>query len=157
MIDFSEILPHLFIGACPYNPEDIRELKDRMGATAVLNLQTDEDLEERNIHWRAMERSYRNSGIESHRVPLRDFDYSHQQEHLPEAVRVLDRLLSAHHTVYLHCNVGVGRSPLVAMAYLYWCRKMGLEEAIRYVRERRPCSPYEELLKTGPGPCREES
>ncbi len=151
MIDYSEILPNLFVGTCPYGREDIRELKERLGVTAVLNLQSDEDLRERNIHWPAMERFYRKSGIESQRVPLRDFDYDHQQEHLPEAVRALEQLLSANYKVYLHCNAGVGRSPLVAMAYLHWCRKMTAEEAIRYVRERRPCSPYEDLLKTGPG------
>jgi atypical dual specificity phosphatase len=156
MIDYNEILLHLYVGTCPYSRVDIGELKDRLGVTAVLNLQTDEDLRERGIHWRAMTKAYRKSGIEPHRVPLRDFDYNHQKEHLPDAVRALDRLLSANHTVYLHCNAGVGRSPLVAMAYLHGCRKMGLEEAIRHVRERRPCSPYEELLEGGPRSCGQE-
>jgi len=157
MIDCNEILPHLYVGTCPFGREDIHELKDRLGVTAVLNLQTDEDLQERGIRWPAMEKFYRKSGIEPHRVPLRDFDSSDQEEHLPEAAAALDRLLSGNHKVYLHCNAGIGRSPLVAMAYLYWYRKMGLEEAIRHVRDRRDCSPYEELLKTGPGAFREEN
>lgn len=152
MIDYNQILPNLYIGSCPFGSEDVQELKDSLGATAVLNLQTDEDLRERGIHWQAMENAYRNAGIAPHRIPLRDFDYSHQQEHLPEAVRVLDRLLSEGHKVYLHCNAGLGRSPLVAMAYLHWRRKMGVEQAIRHVHERRLCYPYEELVKTKPAP-----
>jgi len=156
MIDCNEILPYLYVGTCPYGWGDICVLKDRLGVTAVLNLQTDEDLRERDIRWPAMEKFYRKSGIEPHRVPLRDFDSSDQEAHLPEAAAALDRLLSGNHTVYLHCNAGVGRSPLVAMAYLYWYRKMRLEEAIRYVKERRDCSPYEGLLKTGPGSLRKE-
>ncbi len=91
MIDYNEILPQLYVGTCPYGREDIRELKDRLGVTAVLNLQTDEDLRERGIRWSAMEKSYRKSGIEPHRVPLRDFDFSDQEAHLPEAAAALDR------------------------------------------------------------------
>jgi len=33
------------------------------------------------------------------------------------------------------------------MAYLYWCCNLGLEEATNHVKERRRCSPYEELLE----------
>jgi protein-tyrosine phosphatase len=119
-------------------------------------LQAEEDLRERDIPWRAMENAYRKAGIAAHRIPLRDFDYQHQQERLPEAVRALDRLLAAGHKVYLHCNAGLGRSPLVAMAYLHWVRKMGLEQAIRHVRERRLCYPYEDLVQAMPASFREE-
>ena len=147
MINYDQILPNLYVGTYPENPEDIQELKDRSGVTAVLNLQTDEDLRERSIDWPEMEASYRRLGIEVHRVPLRDFDHEHQRQHLPEAVEVLAGLLVSGHVTYLHCNAGTGRSPLVAMAYLYWCRKMGREKAIKHVQERRYCSPYEDLLE----------
>jgi predicted protein tyrosine phosphatase len=147
MIDYNQILPNLFIGTYPQNAEDIRELKDRCGVTAVLNLQTDEDLCERNIDWQVMEVNYKKLDIEVRRVPMRDFDYEHQRQHLPEAVRVLAGLLASGHITYLHCNAGVGRSPLVAMAYLYWCRDLGLKKAIQHVRQRRYCAPYEDLLE----------
>jgi predicted protein tyrosine phosphatase len=147
MINYDQILPNLYVGAYPESLEDIQELKDRYGVTAVLNLQTDEDLRERGIDWPAMEESYRRLGIEVHRVPMRDFDHEHQRQHLPEAVKVLENLLASRHVTYLHCNAGTGRSPLVAMAYLYWSRKMGREQAIKHVRQRRYCAPYEDLLK----------
>jgi protein-tyrosine phosphatase len=147
MIDYTQILPNLYIGTFPREAEEIQELKDRCGVTAVLNLQTDEDLDERAIDWRVMEKRYRRMGIEVRRVPLRDFDYEHQRQHLPEAVRVLAGLLTSGHVTYLHCNAGAGRSPLVAMAYLYWYRNLGLKKAIQHVGERRYCAPYEDLLE----------
>jgi hypothetical protein len=147
MIDYSQILPNLYVGTYPQKAEDIQELKDCCGVTAVLNLQTDEDLRERTIDWQAMEAIYRKLSVEVRRVPMRDFDYDHQRQHLPEAVRVLADLLTSRHVTYLHCNAGAGRSPLVAMAYLYWCRNLGLKKAVQHVRERRTCAPYEDLLE----------
>jgi hypothetical protein len=147
MIDYNQILPNLYVGTYPQNAEDIQELKDRWGVTAVLNLQTDEDLSERNMDWQAMEGMYKKLGMEICRVPMRDFDYEHQRQHLPEAVRVLAGLLASGHVTYLHCNAGVGRSPLVAMGYLYWCRNLGFKKAVQHVRQRRDCAPYEDLLE----------
>ena len=150
MIDIDQILPNLYIGTYLKTPEDIQELKDTCGITAVLNLQTDEDLQEKGIHWPSMEGMYKKLGIEVHRVPMRDYDYDHQRDHLPEAVKALSGLLASGHVTYLHCNAGVSRAPLVAMAYLYWCRKMALEDAINRVWGSRSCSPYLELLEEAP-------
>jgi hypothetical protein len=156
MIDYNQILTNLYVGTYPQKSEDIQELKDCCGVTAVLNLQTDEDLHERGIDWSAMGQTYRKLGIEVHRVPLRDFGIEHQRQHLPEAVKVLAGLLASGHVTYLHCNAGTGRSPLVAMAYLHWCRNLGLKRAVQHVRERRTCAPYEDLLEVSlrKSPCR---
>ena len=147
MIDFNEVLPELYVGSCPEGIPDIEELRQGSRITALLSLQSDEDLRERGLHWPILKEAYRGFEIEGHRVPMRDFDYDDQRRVLPDAVRTLAKLLAYGHTVYLHCNVGVGRSPLVAMAYLYWCRGLVLHEAIRYVEARRPCSPYDDLLE----------
>jgi len=121
------------------------EITDRLGIKATL--EADEDLRERGLDWCFFERAYKELGIDARRVSMRDFDYHNQRQVLPQAVRVLAQLLACGHITYLHCNAGMGRSPLVAMAYLYWCRGISLWEAIRYVEIRRPCSPYDELLE----------
>ncbi|NIS68717.1 MAG: hypothetical protein GTO12_07100 [Proteobacteria bacterium] len=149
MIFFNQILPELYVGTYPENSKDIRKLSTFCGVTAVLNLQTNEDLREKGLDWLSLEGTYGEFSVEIQRVPMRDFDYEDQRRVLPDAVRTLAKLLTSGHTVYLHCNAGVGRSPLVAMAYLYWYRGLGLSEAIRYVQLRRPCSPYEDLLEVG--------
>jgi predicted protein tyrosine phosphatase len=150
MVDYDQILPDLYIGTCPQSLKDIQELKKRLRVSAVLNLQTDHDIRERGIDWKMLGTQYMERGIDIHRVPMRDFDYDDQEEKLSEAVSVLSKLLTSGHVVYLHCNAGTSRSPLVAMAYLHWCRKMTSEEAVRYVKERRPSFPNEELLLTRP-------
>jgi protein-tyrosine phosphatase len=48
--------------------------------------------------------------------------------------------------VYLHCTVGTGRSPTVAIAHLYRCRAWKLDEASAYVTGRRQCSPNLEAI-----------
>jgi len=146
MIDYNQILPNLYVGTCPENLKDVQELKGRCGITAVLNLQSDQDLRDRRIDWRAMETTYSKLGVVVQRVPMQDFDYDDQGEQLPDAVRILAELLDSSHIVYLHCNAGLGRSPLVAMAYLHWCRNMSVQEVIRHVKTRRLCNPYEDLL-----------
>ena len=146
MIDYNQILPNLYVGTCPENLKDVQELKGRCGITAVLNLQSDQDLRDRRIVWRAMETTYSKLGVVVQRVPMQDFDYDDQGEQLPDAVRILAELLDSSHIVYLHCNAGLGRSPLVAMAYLHWYRNMSAQEAIRHVKTRRLCNPYDTLL-----------
>ena len=148
MVDCDQILPNLYVGTYPQGLEDIQGPKKRLRVSAVLNLQTDQDIRGRGVDWKTLETLYDEADIEVHRVPMRDFDYDDQEENLPEAVRVLSKLLASGHVVYLHCNAGTGRSPLVAMAYLHWCRNMTLEEAVSYVKERRPSFPNEELLLT---------
>jgi len=147
MIHYNQILPELYVGTYPQDPMDIQLLKNRSRVTAVLNLQSDEDFEEREIDWPALEAVYQNLSIEVRRVPMRDFDHDDQAEKLAEAVEMLAALLNAGHVVYLHCNAGMGRSPLTAMAYLYWHRNISREDAISYVKMRRPCFPYEDLLE----------
>ena len=146
MINYDQILPNLYVGSCPKSLDDILLLKERIWVTAVLNLQTDEDLRQWSIHWPAMKTFYHEAGIRVERAPMRDFDREDQRECLPRAVGILAELLTSGAVIYLHCTAGAGRSPLVAMAYLYWHGRMARDEAIRHVHERRACAPYEDLL-----------
>jgi len=146
MVSFDQILPELYVGALPEGFDDLEALKD-CGVTAILSLQSDVDLRVRELRWQSQKAAYRRFGLEAQRAPMRDFDPEDQRLTLPGAVRALSRLLAAGHTVYLHCSAGVGRSPLVAMAYLYWCRRLGHKEAMEHVRERRSCTPNVELLE----------
>ena len=52
----------LLVGSCPVSEDEIEQLK-AAGITAVLNLQTDEDLFQREIDWPAMEAVYRRQGV----------------------------------------------------------------------------------------------
>lgn len=140
-MDYTQILPQLFVGSNPQDTGDIDRLRKDSGITAVLNLQTDEDMRSLDVVWELLEAYYAKCGIELRRVPVSDFNPVDLQEKLPECVRALDRLLGAGHSVYLHCTAGANRSPTVAIAYLHWRQGWDLDRAIAHVKERRQCAP----------------
>ncbi|MEN6449704.1 MAG: dual specificity protein phosphatase family protein [Thermoguttaceae bacterium] len=140
-MNLSQVLPRLLVGSCPTNADDINHLKVEYGVTAVLSLQTDNDLDYCDLDWNRIEGRCRELKIEVCRVPVRDFDGEDLRKKLPWCVAALDDLLQAGHTVYSHCNVGAGRSPSVAIAYLHWRQGWNLDRAIEHVARCRSCSP----------------
>ena len=146
-MDYVQILPRLILGSHPQTTDDIETLRRESGVTAVLNLQTDDDMRAVGVVWEPLEGHYHASGVLLRRLPVRDFDSIDLREKLPECVRALDQLLAASHSVYLHCTAGAGRSPTVAIAYLHWCRGWDLDQAAAYVQERRECFPKLEVIR----------
>ena len=140
----DRITENLFVGSCLLDTNEIAELRS-LGVTAILSVQTEEDMGERGIEWEkkaalAAKLAFRN-------VPVRDFYTADLQRKLPECVQALDRMLKAGHSIYLHCTAGTGRSPTVAAAYLHWCLAWPLERALAHVREARDCSPSVEAIR----------
>ena len=146
-MDYTKILPSLFLGSHPQAIDDIDRLRLKAGITAVISLQTDDDMHAVDLTWEPLEAHYKASGIELCRVPVRDFDPIDLQAKLPACVRALDRLFASGHTVYLHCTAGTGRSPAVATAYLHWCLGWDLDQGVAYVKQRRECVPNAEAIR----------
>ena len=136
------IQPRLLVGSCPTSRADIDQLKAGFGVTAVLNLQTEDDFRYMRIDWPDLETHYRKTGIVVRRNPVRDFDPVSLRENLPQCVTHLDALLRAGHTVYVHCNAGINRSPTTIIAYLHWVEGQELGEAAWLVTSRHACEPY---------------
>jgi atypical dual specificity phosphatase len=139
----------LFIGSCPMDADDVEQLK-AAGVTAVISLQTDDDLEQRDINWAAMENEYRRQGIVVNRWPITDFSPSDLRKKLRGCVRLLDNLIRTGNVVYLHCNAGINRSPTAAVAYLHWIEGWDLRSAHAHVVRCRPCDPYVEEILLAP-------
>lgn len=146
-MDVDQILPELFLGAHPRSPDDIDELQRRFGITAVLNVQTQDDFDHWGVDWDGLSAHYARLGIEVRRLPVRDFDPQDLRDKLPACVGELQELLDAKHRVYVHCNVGVGRSPSVVTAYLHWVQGWDLPQAAEYVKSRRICDPNVEAIR----------
>lgn len=138
----DSILPQLLVGACPRSRADIDQLKADFGVTAILNLQTEEDLRYWGIDWPDLEAYYRDTGLAVRRTPVRDFDPAALRNNLPYCVRELRALVQAGHTVYVHCNAGVNRSPTTIIAYLHWVEQRELGESVWLVTSRHTCDPY---------------
>lgn len=143
--NFDVITGAILLGAAPSTADDVDELADR-GVRAVLNLQTDADLSYHAIHWPTLAASYRSRGIRAVRHPVTDFDRAALLEHLPGCVADLHALVTGVGLAYVHCNVGVNRSPTTVIAYLYRHCGMGLAEATHWVTSRRNCDPWVSLI-----------
>ncbi|GMV40121.1 MAG: hypothetical protein AMXMBFR64_18370 [Myxococcales bacterium] len=140
------VFERLWVGRYPHSPEHVDALQ-RMGVSAVLNLQSDEDLLDRGVSWPALWGLYTARGITVERVPILDFSRRDLQKHLTAAVDRLQALHRQGRTVYLHCNAGLNRSPTVAIAWLV--AHQGLEPAAAHahVEERHHCIPYLDVVE----------
>jgi hypothetical protein len=139
------------VGSCLLDAHELDELRS-LGITAILSLQTAQDTGDRGTDWEKRACSIAELPFRS--LPVRDFDTADLRRKLPECVTVLDGMLKAGHTVYLHCTSGTGRSPTVAVAYLHWCLSWPLVRALGHVEKPaiacptwRPsavrCGPFE--------------
>lgn len=146
-MDYDQVLPRLLVGSYPENTRHIDRLRQEARITAVLSLQTDEDLQRLDVPWTRLEAHYRQSAVELRRVPVRDFDHDDLRRNLPECVEALSQLLAGGHAVYVHCTLGIGRSPSVVVAFLHWVQRWGLDKAVDHVNQCRPCSPNLEAIR----------
>jgi protein-tyrosine phosphatase len=143
--EVSEILPQLFVGEYP-RIEDVAWLKQTFGISAVFSLQDDEDLTAKGLSLPDLTQEYRLYQIEFRRTPVADFNCESLARALPSALHILHELAQQSHILFLHCNAGCNRAPTMAIAYLHRHRQMGLAEARDFVKERRPCGPYMDIL-----------
>lgn len=146
-MDVSRILSNLFVGSYPRSQEDIEQLRRDYGITAVLNVQTDKDMAYWAVNWYRLEPYYCEVGVEVRRVPVRDFDPDDLRRNLTRCVEVLDELRRHGHIVYVHCNMGVNRSPSIVIAYLHWVLGWDLERATSHVLKCRSCDPFVEVIR----------
>ena len=145
-MDYAQILSGLFVGSHPRVINDIERLRRESAITAVLNLQTDEDMRSVKLNWQPLQTHYQASGINLLRLPVKE-EQIELREKLPECVRALAGLITSGRTVYLHCTEGVGRSPTVAIGYLHWSLRWGFDAAVSHVKQARQCSPHLEALR----------
>lgn len=142
MINFSQIESDIFVGSAPQNSVDVSRLK-QMKVTAVLSLQSNDDLLTHKIDWKKLQSAYQYNDIVVQRFAIIDFDESDLAQKLPEPVRALHQLLSIGHRVYVHCNAGVCRAPATVLTYLCYARGMSMQQGLDYIRRNRPqAHPY---------------
>lgn len=115
------------------------------GITAILSLQTDDDLGDRGVGWEA--RGAVQAGLVFANVAVIDFDEKDLRSKLAKCVKALESLRKAGHTVYVHCTAGVNRSPTVVVAYMHWCEGWDLEEALLHIQDAHICVPDMQTIR----------
>ena len=150
--DYHEILPNLIVGTQPTTQGDIDRLRDVEGVTCMFDTQQDKDKEYWNVDAGAIRWQMEQRDVKHVHMPFVDFNADSLREGLPRAVAAMDKALRDGHKVYCHCTAGMGRSPGVAIAYLYWCLDFeNLDQAYDFLTSRRPCGPKKESIRAASG------
>lgn len=142
MINFSRIDENIFVGSSPASAVDVGRLATAK-ITAVISLQSDEDLKQRKIDWQQLVETYQQSNIVAKRFSIKDFSESDLAKKLAEPVAYLKSLIDAGHRVYVHCNAGICRAPATVIGYLCLHKGMTIDQALEHLRSNRPqVNPY---------------
>ena len=137
----------LWVGPAPRREADYAHLAG-LGIQAVLSLQTETEARMCGIpHEEALEMASRH-GLALLRVPIRDFDVRSMAAVVPEAVRVLRDLRGRGRSVFVHCAVGINRSPTVVAGYLALTHHLSGEEACTWVTGLHPSAPDRHVVGT---------
>lgn len=138
--EFHQVHERLLVGPVPSSPEKIAALR-AAGVTALLSLQTDDDLEALSLNWSLLWNFLMHNGISGNRLPIVDFDDRALERGLPKAVDALHDAWRSGQTVYVHCTAGINRSPTVAIGWLMRHGGLSLDDAWQQVRAARACDP----------------
>ncbi|KAJ3606243.1 hypothetical protein NHX12_025763 [Muraenolepis orangiensis] len=154
---FSRVLPRLWLGSCPRQAEHVTlKLKQELGVTAVMNFQTASDVaancqgcrlgsaEEGPVTAETIAQLYRDCGLAYVWMPTADMSTEGRVQMLPQAVFLLHGLLENGHTVYVHCNAGVGRSTAAVCGLLMYVLGWSSRRAQYFVAARRPAVYFDE-------------
>ncbi|KAM4633178.1 laforin isoform 1-T1 [Polymixia lowei] len=146
---FSRVLPRVWLGSCPRQVEHVTlKLKRELGVTAVMNFQTEWDVVNNSHGCRrdpgeamtpeTMTQLYKDCGLVYVWMPTADMSTEGRIRMLPQAVFLLHGLLENGHTVYVHCNAGVGRSTAAVCGLLMYVLSWSLRKVQYFVTARRP-------------------
>ncbi|XP_070362899.1 laforin isoform X2 [Equus asinus] len=142
------ILPNIWLGSCPRQVEHVTiKLKHELGITAVMNFQTEWDIVQNSSGCNrypepmtpdTMIKLYKEEGLAYIWMPTPDMSTEGRVQMLPQAVCLLHALLQNGHTVYVHCNAGVGRSTAAVCGWLQYVMGWTLRKVQYFLMAKRP-------------------
>ncbi|KAL4640189.1 dual specificity protein phosphatase 5 [Arapaima gigas] len=117
-----EILPFLYLGSA-YHASRQDYLND-LHITALLNVsrrETEPPKGHFNYKW----------------IPVEDSHTADIHSHFQEAIEFIDGVKQAGGKVLVHCEAGISRSPTICMAYIMKTKRLQLEEAFDFIKQKR--------------------
>ncbi|XP_019807220.1 laforin isoform X1 [Globicephala melas] len=145
---YSRILPNIWLGSCPRQVEHVTiKLKHELGITAVMNFQTEWDIVQNSSGCNrypepmtpdTMIKLYKEEGLAYIWMPTPDMSTEGRVQMLPQAVCLLHALLENGHTVYVHCNAGVGRSTAAICGWLQYVLGWNRRKVQYFLVAKRP-------------------
>ena len=138
---------NIFIGPLPQNIDDYKKLKEK-GITAILNLNSQKDLERRKINLEDHKKIVNDLNLELVHFPIIDFSKEDLSDKLKNASDLLRDLLNKEKIVYVHCTAGMTISPAVVISYLTLYEKYTINDAKDFCKKYRPViCPNMDIIK----------
>jgi len=134
---YNQINDNIFIGPYPQTTEEIDELH-KAGIKAVLNLQTRTDMRHRSVDWEYMRKYYESKDIKAVNFEILDMNKEDMELKAYQAATHLKELIESQKKVYVHSTAGIGRAPQTVVSYLIFFQEWHVEEAMKFVKEKRP-------------------
>eukprot|EP01103_Thecamoeba_quadrilineata_P020770 TRINITY_DN9103_c0_g1_i1.p1 TRINITY_DN9103_c0_g1~~TRINITY_DN9103_c0_g1_i1.p1 ORF type:complete len:195 (-),score=19.79 TRINITY_DN9103_c0_g1_i1:8-592(-) len=70
-------------------------------------------------------------------IEIEDYPSENILRFVPDCINWIEDVISKKGRVYVHCRAGVSRSGAILVAYTMWKKKIGYEEALREVQQKR--------------------
>lgn len=121
--DMSEIINGKLYLSCYVIAND-REILDKYNIKKVISIGSNEDREAYVIH----------EGIEYRNITIYDSDHAIIYDYFDEMNKFINESAGA---VLVHCWAGISRSTTIVAAYLMAERKIGVDDAIQFIRKKR--------------------
>ena len=133
----------IYIGPYPQTEDDFKTISESQINT-ILNLQTDKDIELKQINHKTQLKQAEKYGILIKRYPILDFSQEDLENKLKGAGDLLNKLLKEGRTVYVHCTAGMSRAAATVIIYLVLYENFNVREAIDFCKKHRPviCPNY---------------
>uniref|UniRef100_A0A8C5USK5 Dual specificity protein phosphatase n=1 Tax=Microcebus murinus TaxID=30608 RepID=A0A8C5USK5_MICMU len=117
-----EILPFLYLGSAYHAAR--RDMLDALGITALLNVSSDcPNHFEGHYQYKC--------------IPVEDNHKADISSWFMEAIEYIDAVKDCRGRVLVHCQAGISRSATICLAYLMMKKRVRLEEAFEFVKQRR--------------------
>uniref|UniRef100_A0A8C3SS71 Dual specificity protein phosphatase n=1 Tax=Chelydra serpentina TaxID=8475 RepID=A0A8C3SS71_CHESE len=117
-----EILPFLYLGSAYHAAR--RDMLDTLGITALLNVSSDcPNHFEGHYQYKC--------------IPVEDNHKADISSWFMEAIEYIDSVKDCNGRVLVHCQAGISRSATICLAYLMMKKRVKLEEAFEFVKQRR--------------------
>jgi len=139
---------NIYIGPYPQNKDDLISLS-KSNINSILNVQSNGDLNYRQINLELLKNQSNELGIELNHYPINDFDSKDLLNKLKGAADLLNDLLKKGKIVYVHCTAGMSRAAATVIIYLVLYEDFNVETAKNFCKKYRPviCPNYDVINK----------
>jgi atypical dual specificity phosphatase len=127
----------IILGALPFHERKHVERLKSLGVGGVLTLNKPFELQPNLIGTPVQPCDWLLNNVESLHIPTPDFCPPTPEE-IKLGIEFMKKIISSGKSVYVHCKAGRGRSVVAVVCYLLEVDNMTVEEAVDYVKKRRP-------------------